>query len=73
MWSYEYGNNDVIQLMRDPVLLPGSRNIVDRVAIHRSLLSVEQDPFTRQPLKENELIPQKELKEEIEIWKKKRL
>jgi hypothetical protein len=49
--------------MKDPVQLPGSGNIVDRVAIHRSLLSVEQDPFTRQPLKESDLIPQKELKE----------
>jgi ubiquitin conjugation factor E4 B len=45
--------------MKDPVLLPSSRSIVDRVAIHRSLLSVEQDPFNRQPLKESELIPQK--------------
>lgn len=43
------------------------------MAIHRSLLSMAQDPFNRQPLKEEDLIPQKELKEEIEQWKKKRL
>lgn len=40
-------------LMKDPVLLPGSREIVDRVTIHRALLELEQDPFTRQPLKES--------------------
>ncbi len=59
--------------MKDPVQLPGSGKIVDRVSIHRSLLLDEKDPFTRQPLKVGELIPQKSLKDEIEIWKKKRI
>jgi hypothetical protein len=58
--------------MKDPVLLPGSREIVDRVTIHRALLELEQDPFTRQPLKESQVIPETKLKEEIEVWKKKR-
>jgi hypothetical protein len=59
--------------MKDPVLLPGSGNVVDRVNIRRALLIDERDPFTRQPLKEAELVLQKGLKEEIEVWKKKRM
>ena len=39
--------------MKDPVLLPGSGNIVDRITIHRHLLTDERDPFTRAPLKES--------------------
>lgn len=60
-------------LMKDPVLLPGSGNVVDRVNIRRSLLIDERDPFTRQPLKESELVVQTALKEEMEVWKKRRL
>jgi hypothetical protein len=37
--------------MIDPVKLPGSGEIVDRVNIHRALLIDERNPFTRQPLK----------------------
>ena len=59
--------------MKDPVLLPGSGNIVDRVNIHRWLLSNEQDPFTRQAMKESDVVEQPHLKEEIEVWKKKRM
>ncbi len=51
MRYYGNGIHLFIQLMKDPVLLPGSREIVDRVTIHRALLELEQDPFTRQPLK----------------------
>jgi ubiquitin conjugation factor E4 B len=58
--------------MKDPVILP-SKNIVDRTAIHRWLLSTESDPFNRQPLKESEVMPLKDLKEEIELWKKTRV
>jgi hypothetical protein len=42
--------------MKDPVLLPNSGNIVDRVNIHRSLLIDERDPFTRAPLKYSDVI-----------------
>jgi hypothetical protein len=59
--------------MKDPVLLPGSGNIVDRINIKKSLLIDERDPFTRAPLKYNQLVEQDKLKEEIEMWKKKRL
>jgi hypothetical protein len=41
--------------MKDPVLLPGSGNIVDRITIHRHLLTDERDPFTRAPLTESEV------------------
>jgi ubiquitin conjugation factor E4 B len=42
--------------MRDPVLLP-SGQIVDRATIMRHLYSDETDPFTRQPLSEQDLQP----------------
>jgi len=51
MRSDEHSTPLIIQLMKDPVLLPGSGNVVDRVNIRRSLLNDERDPFTRQPLK----------------------
>jgi len=44
--------------MKDPVLLPGSGNTVDRVNIHRSLLIDERDPFTRGPLKYVDVVEQ---------------
>lgn len=59
--------------MKDPVLLPGSGNIVERVNIHRHLLNDQRDPFTRAPLKYSEVVVQTDLKNEIESWKKKRL
>jgi ubiquitin conjugation factor E4 B len=55
----EHSINIIIQLMKDPVMLPSSKNIVDRSAIHRALLSTEQDPFNRQPLKESDVVPLK--------------
>jgi hypothetical protein len=59
--------------MKDPVLLPGSGNIVDRINIKKHLLIDERDPFTRGPLKYIELLAQDKLREEIEAWKLKRL
>lgn len=59
--------------MKDPVLLPGSGNIVDRINIKKHLLIDERDPFTRAPLKYTELVSQDALRNEIEMWKKKRL
>ncbi|VDD74246.1 unnamed protein product [Mesocestoides corti] len=44
-------------LMSDPVMLPGSRSIVDRSTIIMHLLNSETDPFNRQPLSEADLIP----------------
>lgn len=44
-------------LMTDPVMLPGSRSVVDRSTIIMHLLNSETDPFNRQPLSENDLMP----------------
>ena len=59
--------------MSDPVKLPNSNYVVDRVNIKRQLLNDERDPFTRQPLKLTDLITDVALKEQIEKWKKFRL
>ncbi|KFD50118.1 hypothetical protein M514_09078 [Trichuris suis] len=54
-------------LMRDPVQLP-SGSIMDRTVITRHLLNTQTDPFTRQPLNENMLVPAVELKTQIDAW-----
>jgi len=45
-------------LMRDPVRLP-SGHVVDRAVIRRHLLNIHTDPFTRQPMQEDALVPGK--------------
>jgi len=55
-------------LMKDPVILPSSRQITDRAIITRHLLSDPIDPFNRQPLKAEDLIPATDLKEKIDAW-----
>jgi len=45
--------------MRDPVLLPSSKAIVDRATIKSHLLSVSKDPFNRVPLSIEEVVPGK--------------
>jgi len=44
-------------VMRDPVLLPTSRTIIDRSTIKSHLLSDAKDPFNRAPLAIEEVIP----------------
>ncbi|XP_048766609.1 ubiquitin conjugation factor E4 B-like [Ostrea edulis] len=56
-------------LMSDPVILP-SGAIMDRPIITRHLLNSQTDPFNRQPLTEEELIPANDLKKKIGAWKK---
>jgi len=46
-------------LMKEPVELP-SGNVVDRPIILRHLLNSQTDPFNRQPLTEEGLIPSKQ-------------
>lgn len=55
-------------LMTDPVMLPISRQIMDRSTIRSHLLSVDHDPFNRAPLKIEDVIPQPELQAKIEQW-----
>ena len=64
-------------LMTDPVQVPTSgKSIYDRAVIVRLLLSDARDPNSREPLTPDMLIPQPELKQQIQQWlleqKKKR-
>lgn len=56
-------------LMSDPVVLP-SGTIMDRAIITRHLLNSNTDPFNRQNLTEDMLVPNIELKERIDAWRK---
>lgn len=55
-------------LMMDPVILPMSRQTVDRSCIQQHLLSEETDPFNRSPLKIEDVLPNTELKAKIDAW-----
>ncbi|XP_072382541.1 ubiquitin conjugation factor E4 A [Diabrotica undecimpunctata] len=55
-------------LMVDPVILPSSKQIVDRSTIARHLLSDQTDPFNRSPLSMDQVIPNTELAQEIRNW-----
>eukprot|EP00095_Tigriopus_kingsejongensis_P000903 maker-scaffold186_size273091-snap-gene-0.14 protein:Tk00903 transcript:maker-scaffold186_size273091-snap-gene-0.14-mRNA-1 annotation:"ubiquitin conjugation factor e4 a-like" len=55
-------------LMTDPVRLPSSGQVVDRQTIARHLLSDQSDPFNRMALSLDKVIPQVELKQEIQDW-----
>lgn len=52
-------------LMKDPVMLPTSRQTVDRSTIRSHLLSDPHDPFNRTPLKIEEVTENTELKSQI--------
>mmetsp|Transcript_17081 Transcript_17081/g.16951 ORF Transcript_17081/g.16951 Transcript_17081/m.16951 type:complete len:692 (-) Transcript_17081:29-2104(-) len=60
------------ELMRNPVILPSGTRI-DRPTIVRHLLSDQHDPFSRAPLKVEELIEDTDLKERINSWISERL
>lgn len=55
-------------LMTDPVMLPSSKIILDRSTIARHLLSDQTDPFNRSPLSMEEVLPQTDLKNQIETF-----
>mmetsp|Transcript_42583 Transcript_42583/g.95809 ORF Transcript_42583/g.95809 Transcript_42583/m.95809 type:complete len:192 (-) Transcript_42583:97-672(-) len=61
----EYLDPIMAEIMSDPVLLPTSKNIMDRKVIERQIMSTDEDPFNRQPLKKSDLIPQDDLRKEI--------
>lgn len=42
---------------------------MDRASITRHLLSNNTDPFSKQPLSADQLVPNTELKQRIEAWK----
>ncbi|KAJ2929747.1 hypothetical protein H1R20_g7337, partial [Candolleomyces eurysporus] len=59
-------------VMKDPVMLPSSRTILDRSTIKSHLLSDSKDPFNRAPLAIEEVIPQPELKAQIDTFLQER-
>ncbi|OTB04059.1 hypothetical protein M426DRAFT_321157 [Hypoxylon sp. CI-4A] len=59
-------------LMVDPVILP-SKNVVDRSTIVQQLLSNPLDPFTRNPMTIEDVVPDNELRLRIEEWKAERI
>ncbi|MEN2498179.1 MAG: Ubiquitin conjugation factor E4 B, partial [Marteilia pararefringens] len=59
-------------LMKDPVKLP-SGVIMERTVIIQHLLTQNTDPFTRQELKESELVEDIDLKNKIEMWLKSKM
>ena len=56
-------------LMENPVILPSSHMNIDRRTIEDYLLSNPSDPFNRNPLTKDELIPNDELKKRIDEYK----
>ncbi|KAK5094706.1 Ubiquitin conjugation factor E4 [Exophiala xenobiotica] len=60
-------------IMEDPVILPTSKNIIDRSTIRSHLLSDPNDPFNRVPLKIEDVIPATEMKERIQQFKDEKL
>jgi ubiquitin conjugation factor E4 B len=65
----EYLDPLLATLMTDPVILPTSRNIVDRSTIRSHLLSDPHDPFNRQPLSIEDVIEATELRGKINEWR----
>lgn len=55
-------------LMTDPVILPSSKITVDRATIERALLADPIDPYNRSPLSVEQLIPNTELKAQIDAF-----
>ncbi|PVI07931.1 hypothetical protein DM02DRAFT_608538 [Periconia macrospinosa] len=69
----EYLDPLLATLMEDPVILPVSRQTLDRSTVRSHLLSDPHDPFNRAPLTIDEVIPNDALREEIQKWKATRL
>ena len=64
----EFYDGLTFTLMTDPVKLPKSNVILDRKTIETHLLSDQTDPFNREPLTKEMLIPCPKLKERIEQY-----
>ena len=60
-------------LMENPVILPSSHINIDRRTIEDYLLTNPSDPFNRNPLTKEELIPNDDLKKKIDEYKAKKL
>ena len=64
----EFYDGLTFNIMTDPVKLPKSNVVVDRKTIETHLLSDQTDPFNREPLTKDMLIPCPELKKRIEEY-----
>ncbi|GAA5912608.1 ubiquitin conjugation factor core domain-containing protein [Sporobolomyces salmoneus] len=60
------------EIMRDPVILPLSRTIIDRSSIKQHYLSDRTDPFNRQPFEWEDIVDAVELKGQIQTWLEER-
>jgi ubiquitin conjugation factor E4 B len=69
----EYLDPLLASIMEDPVILPVSRQTLDRSTVQSHLLSDPHDPFNRAPLTIDQVIPNDALREEIQKWKAERL
>lgn len=56
-------------LMKEPVILPSSKVVIDLATIKSHLLSDAKDPFNRAPLKIEDVIPDLEMKRKIQEFK----
>jgi len=54
------------------VILPSSKVTIDRHTIKTHLLSDPKDPFNREPLKLEDVVPNIELKQQIDAWIKEK-
>jgi ubiquitin conjugation factor E4 B len=63
----EFADPLLATLMRDPVRAP-SGYTYDRACILQHVMNTPSDPFTRQPLRVEDLQPQPELKARIDAW-----
>lgn len=59
-------------LMEDPVILPMSKQTIDRSTIRSHLLSDPTDPFNRQPMNIDDVVPNIEIREKIRLFKEER-
>jgi len=57
------------ELLENAVMLPGSKQIVNRDSIVRQLMTNPLDPFNRSPLTADKLIPMPEIVEKVIIYK----
>ena len=62
----EYLDTLMNTVMKEPVMLPTSKVILDKRTICKHLLTDPTDPFNRNPLTSEMLIPQPELKQKIQ-------
>eukprot|EP00485_Elphidium_margaritaceum_P008303 CAMPEP_0202689740 /NCGR_PEP_ID=MMETSP1385-20130828/4935_1 /ASSEMBLY_ACC=CAM_ASM_000861 /TAXON_ID=933848 /ORGANISM="Elphidium margaritaceum" /LENGTH=214 /DNA_ID=CAMNT_0049344919 /DNA_START=31 /DNA_END=675 /DNA_ORIENTATION=+ len=66
---HRYCDQFTYEIMHDPVRLTVSGNFYDRQVIQTYLQRFAKDPITQQSASLPDIVPQKELKQELEAWK----